>query len=168
MALPLSRIVVPSFERSLTALSTILAKAEAHATAKKIDPSVMLGLRLAPDMFALTRQVQVACDFAKGAAARLSGTENPAFADTETTFEALRERIAKTLAFVKSCPTAAMDGWADKDVTLKVRGQDVTMKGEPYLVHAVLPNFYFHMTAAYAILRANGVDIGKSDFLGQA
>ncbi len=167
MTLSLSNLAVPTFERSLVALSAILSKAEAHAAAKKIDPSVFLTARLAPDMFPLTRQVQIAADFAKGGTARLAGVEVPSYPDTETTFEALRARIDTTLAFVRSCSRTAIDAAGDKDVMLKMRGQEMTFKGAHYLVHLVLPNFYFHLTAAYAILRHNGVDVGKQDFIGQ-
>ena len=157
---------VPAFVQILTALSTILKKAAAHAEAKKIDPSVFINARIAPDMFPLSRQVQIATDHAKGAAARLAGVDVPSFADTETTFDELQARIAKTLDFVKGIKQSQYDGGFDRDVTLTIAGQKMTWKGGVYLHQFALPNFYFHVTAAYAILRHNGVEIGKRDFLG--
>jgi hypothetical protein len=112
--------------------------------------------------------VQIACDFAKGAVARLSGTENPAYEDKEATIEDLKARVAKTLAFIGSIPAAALDGSEQKTITMKIRGTEHSWPGETYLAHVVLPNFYFHLTTAYAILRHNGLDIGKNDFLGRA
>ena len=157
---------VPAFVQILTALSAILKKAAAHAEAKKIDPSVFINARIAPDMFPLSRQVQIATDHAKGAAARLAGVDVPSFADTETTFDELQARIAKTLDFVKGIKQSQYDGGFDRDVTLTIAGQKLTWKGGVYLHQFALPNFYFHVTAAYAILRHNGVEIGKRDFLG--
>jgi hypothetical protein len=158
---------IPVFEAVLNALSANLDKAEAHATTKKFEPSVLLGMRLAPDMFALTRQVQVACDQAKNGSARLAGVEPPKFEDNETTIAQLKERIAKTVAFVKGLDAKAIDASADREITFPLgptnKGQ---MKGDDYLNHFVLPNFYFHATAAYAVLRHAGVDVGKRDFLG--
>ncbi len=166
MTLSMYQASIPAFTQVLTALSGVLDKAEAHATAKKIDPAVLLATRLSPDMFPLSRQVQIACDFAKGTAARLSGVENPAYADTETSFADLRARIAKTVGFLGSVLAATIDGTEDKDITMKVGPQEMHFKGQPYLVNFALPNFYFHATTAYAILRANGVELGKGDFLG--
>lgn len=157
---------VPSFVAMLNALDAVLAKAAAHAEAKNIDPSVLLGSRLFPDMFPLSRQVQIACDFAKGTTARLAGMEVPVYEDNEKTFADLRVRIAKTLAFVTSLKPGQIDGSEERQVTLKVGGESMTFKGEPYLVGFALPNFYFHLTAAYAILRHNGVELGKRDYLG--
>ena len=157
---------VPAFVQILTALSAILKKAAAHAEAKKIDPSVFVNARIAPDMFPLSRQIQIATDHAKGASARLAGVDNPAFADTETTLDELQARIAKTLDFVKGLKQSQFDGGFDRDVTLTIAGQKMTWKGGVYLHQFALPNFYFHATAAYAILRHNGVEIGKRDFLG--
>ena len=157
---------VKVFQRSLTALDTILDKAGAHATAKGFDVAVLLGARLAPDMFALTRQVQIACDTAKGAAARLAGVEIPKHEDAETTLPELKARIAKTLAFVGSVPAAAFAGSEDREVTLTLRKQTVQMRGATYLFEHALPNLFFHITTAYAILRHNGVEIGKADYLG--
>lgn len=158
---------VPAFEQMLDALAGVLAKAEAHAGAKKIDPAVILGLRLFPDMFPLTRQVQIACDFAKNFAARLAGIEAPRFPDEEKTFEELQQRIRRTKDFLATLTPDQMADAATRDITFPIGGTSMTMKGEAYLRHFALPNFYFHMTAAYAILRANGVAIGKRDYMGQ-
>jgi uncharacterized protein len=166
MSLSMYEASIPQFQHMLTALSGVLDKAEAHATARKIDPAVLLATRLAPDMFPLSRQVQIACDFAKGTAARLAGIDNPNFADTEKSFPELRERIAKTAAFLATVTPTQIDGSETRDVTMKVGPQEMHFKGQPYLIGFALPNFYFHATSAYAILRANGVDLGKSDFLG--
>jgi hypothetical protein len=157
---------VPAFVQILTALSGILKKAAAHAEAKKIDPSVFITARIAPDMFPLARQVQIATDHAKGASARLAGVEVPSYPDTETTFDELQARITKTLDFIKGLKSAQFDGGFDRDVTLTLAGQKMNWKGNVYLYQFALPNFYFHATAAYAILRHNGVDVGKRDFLG--
>ncbi|WP_439498079.1 DUF1993 domain-containing protein [Bosea sp. (in: a-proteobacteria)] len=156
----------PGFIQTLTALSAVIDKALAQAETRKIQPEVLLSSRLAPDMLPFTRQIQLACDFVKNAAARVSGGENPKFPDEEKTFEELKERIAKTLAFVRSVDQAALDSGVGKDVTFP-RGQgQAVMKGEVYLTRFAVPNFYFHATTAYAILRENGFDIGKRDFLG--
>ncbi len=157
---------VPAFVQILTALSAILKKAVAHAETKKIDPAVFVNARIAPDMFPLSRQIQIATDHAKGASARLAGVDVPSYADTETTFDELQARIAKTLDFVKGLKQAQFDGGFDRDVTLTIAGQKMTWKGNVYLHQFALPNFYFHATAAYAILRHNGVEVGKRDFLG--
>ncbi len=163
----MSKASIPVFETVLNALSAILDKAEAHAGAKKFEPAVLLSMRLAPDMFALTRQVQAAVDQAKNGAARLAGVEPPKFEDTESTIAQLKERIAKTIAFLKTLDTKAIDASADREITFPLgptkKGQ---MQGDEYLNHFVLPNFYFHATSAYAILRHAGADIGKRDFLG--
>ena len=168
MTISMYQASVPVFTQTLTALSAVLAKADAHAANKKIAPGVLPGTRLCPDMFPLARQVQIACDFAKGTCARLAGVEVPSYADTETTFAELRERIAKTIAFIATIPAAQIDGSEDRDISLKVGPQDMHFKGLPYLVSFSLPNFYFHATTAYAILRANGVELGKMDFLGMS
>lgn len=157
---------VPVFTQYLTSLSALLTKAASHAEAKKIDPLVLTGARIAPDMFPLQRQVQIATDHAKGACARLAGIEVPSFADTETSFPELQARIAKTLEFVKSLKPAQFEGSAERDVTLTIAGQKITWKGNIYLNHFALPNFYFHATTTYAILRHNGVEVGKRDFMG--
>jgi len=166
MAQTMSKASLPVFETILNALSANLDKAEAYSTVKKIDPSVLLVMRLAPDMFALTRQVQVVCDQAKNGAARLAGVEPPKFEDNETNIAQLKERIAKTIAFLKGLDTKAIDASAERDITFPLGQSKGQMRGDDYLNHFVLPNFYFHATAAYAILRHAGVDVGKRDFLG--
>jgi hypothetical protein len=147
-------------------LSHFLDKAQARAEAKKYDPQVLVDYRLAPDMLPLRKQVQIACDAAKNGLARLSGVEAPKFDDTETTFAELKERIRKTIAYLDSVPRDKVDGCEDKDITFPV-GRDATrtMKGEAYLLHWAYPNLFFHVTTAYAILRHNGVELGKSDYL---
>ena len=166
MAISMYQISIPVFTRVLNNLSAILNKTAAHAEAKKIDPSVFINSRLAPDMFPLARQIQIATDAVKGCAARLAGIEIPSFPDTETSFPELQERIAKTVAFLNSVTEAQLEGSDSKTVTLKVRGNDVELKGLAYLNGFVLPNLYFHVTTAYAILRHNGVELGKGDYLG--
>jgi hypothetical protein len=157
---------VPAFLQMLKNLSAILDKAEAFATEREIEPDVLLNWRLASDMFPLVRQVQIAADFAKGTTARLAGAEVPKYADDETTFAALKARMAKTVKFVEGFKPKDIDGSETRDITLTVGGQDMHFKGEPYLVHFALPNFYFHATTAYNILRRCGVEIGKRDFIG--
>lgn len=166
MSSNLHQASVGVFVQYLTSLSTILAKAAAHAEAKKIDPAVFVNARIAPDMFPLARQVQIATDHAKGASARLAGVEVPSFTDTESTFPELQQRITKTLDFIKTLKPAQFDGAADRDVTLTLAGQKHTWKGNIYLSHFALPNFFFHATTTYNILRHNGVEVGKRDFLG--
>ena len=167
MSLSMSAASLPVFETGLNALSGVLDKTDAHAAAKKIDASVLLGSRLSPDMFSLTRQVQVACDQAKNGSARLAGVEPPAYEDKETTIAQLKERIAKTLAYVKTLDAKKIDASADREITFPLGATNKGhMKGTDYLTQFVLPNFYFHLTAAYAILRHCGVEIGKRDFLG--
>ena len=167
MSFSMSKASVPALETGLNALSGLLDKAQAFATARKIDPSVLLNSRLAPDMFALTRQVQIAGDLAKNGMSRLAGVEPPRFEDNETTIDQLKARIAKTVAHLKSLDSAKIDAAADREITFPLgptnKGQ---MKGDDYLNHFILPNVYFHLTAAYAILRHLGVEIGKTDFLG--
>ncbi len=160
------QISVPVFIRQLNNLSAILKKAEEHALAKKIEPEVFINARLAPDMFPLSRQVQIATDGVKGCAARLAGVEVPSYPDTEKTFPELQARIAKTIEFLKTFNAKQIDGSEERKVTLKLRGQDTTFSGQPYLLNFVLPNLYFHITTTYAILRHNGLDIGKKDFIG--
>jgi hypothetical protein len=157
---------VPVFAKTLGNLSAILDKAAAHAEAKKIDPSVLLAARLYPDMFPLTKQVQVACDFAKGTVARLAGEEPPKYDDNETTIEALKARIARTVDYVQGFQAARFAGAEERDVQMKIRDQTLSFKGLPYLAHMALPNFFFHATTAYDILRHNGVELGKRDFIG--
>ena len=157
---------IPYYTRSLTALSKILDKAEAHAEAKKLKPDVLPQQRLIADMLPLRAQVMIACDHAKGAAARLSGTENPVFADDETTLPELRARIAKTIAFMATIPANAFDTVDGNTITIKSGGTDRSFPAPQYYFGYSIPNFYFHMATAHCILRANGVDVGKSDFMG--
>lgn len=165
MSISMYQASVPSLLQTLNALSKILVKAETDAAERKIDPAVLLGYRLAPDMFNLIRQVQVASDFGKNTTARLAGQEPPKYEDTEKTIGELKARIAKTIAFVESFKPAAIDGSEGREITIPVGGQPKTFKGQDYLVNFALPNFYFHATAAYAILRHCGVKLGKRDFL---
>ena len=166
MPLSMSQASIAIYAQQLNSLSALLDKAAEHCRAKGVNPSELIEARLAPDMFPFSRQVQVATDQAKGATARLSGQEIPKFEDTETTFDELKARIAKTLDFIKSVPASAIDGSEERDVTLTVGGQPRTIKGQRYLVHNSLPNFFFHITTAYDILRHKGVEIGKRDYLG--
>ncbi|TFW02980.1 DUF1993 domain-containing protein [Oxalobacteraceae bacterium OM1] len=160
---------IPALKQGLAALDKILTKAETHATEKKIDPNALLQARLFPDMFALARQVQLTSDFAKGIAARLAGVENPSYADTETTFVELHERIAKTLAFIDTVPAAKIDGSEGREIVLMPgTPRERKLDGQSYLVNYALPQFYFHLTTAYALLRHNGIEIGKRDFLNAA
>jgi len=168
MPISMYKASVPVFTQYLTALAAILKKAADHAAARKIEPSVLVGARLAPDMFALARQVQIATDHAKGAAARLSGSEIPSYPDTEASFDELQARIKKTLDYIAGVKPEAMEGSDDKEIVLTIRGQDYPFSGTDYLLNFALPNFFFHVTTAYAILRHNGVEIGKWDFLGAA
>lgn len=157
---------VPVFKQILTSLSAILEKAEAHAAEKKIEPAALLQARLYPDMFPLLRQVQVACDFAKGASARLGGVDVPRYDDTEQSFAELRSRIATTLSFIDSVPRDGLEASADRDITTGSGEKAKHFKGQVYLMHYALPHFYFHATTAYAILRHNGIEVGKKDFIG--
>ncbi|MFB4368689.1 MULTISPECIES: DUF1993 family protein [unclassified Pseudomonas] len=166
MPLSMHSITIPVFTRQLTNLSTILGIAAANAEARKIEQSVLLGSRLAPDMFPLSRQVQIACDTVKSAAALLAGVEVPSHADDETSFAELQARIAKTLEFVQGIRAAQLDGSEDRTVTLKRRDKETHFQGLAFLQDHVLPNLYFHITTTYAILRHNGVELGKRDFLG--
>src|SRR5262245_352326 len=166
MTISMSQASAPRFARMLKNLSAILAKAQAHCEARKIDPLVLTGGRLYPDMFPLSRQVQIACDAAKGAVARLAGVEIPKHEDTEKTFEELQARIQKTLDFMATVKPAQLDGSEEKEIVLKLRGQDQAFKGMQYLLAFAWPNFYFHVATSYNILRHNGVELGKADFLG--
>jgi uncharacterized protein len=157
---------VPQFQRMLSNLETILKKALEYAEAKKIDPSVLINARLFPDMFPLVKQVQITCDFAKGASARLAGVEVPKFEDNETSFEQLEARIAATQQFIGTLTEAQFNGAEVRPIHIKVGAKDFNFVGSEYLAGFVLPNFYFHLTTAYAILRHNGVDIGKWDYMG--
>ena len=158
---------VPAFLQILGSLSANLGKAEAHATAKKIAPEVLLGARLYPDMLPLSRQVQLVCDFAAKTCARLAQSEVPATPDTEKSFDELKQRLAKTMDYVKAFKPAQFDGAEGRDVSFPAGpGNTMTMKGQQYLSHFAFPNFYFHAATAHGILRHNGVEIGKRDFLG--
>jgi hypothetical protein len=163
----MSNASIPVFEISLDALSVLLDKAAAYCEGKKIDPAALLNTRLFPDMFTLTRQVQSACDQAKNGSARLAGIDPPRYEDNETTIAELKARIAKTLAFVKTLDVKKIDASADREITFPLGSTNKGhMKGADYLNHFVLPNFYFHLTTAYDILRHCGVEIGKRDFFG--
>ena len=166
MSITMHTASVPVFVRMLGNLGTWLDKAEAHAQAKKFDPAVYLGARLAPDMLPFTKQIQIACDGAKFGVSRLAGVEAPKFDDNEASISELRERVRATIAFIQSVPASKIDATEDKDVTIPRRDGPMTLKGEFYLKHYVMPNFYFHLTTAYALLRHNGVELGKADYLG--
>ena len=167
MSLSMYQASVPVFIRALTNLSAILKKGEAYAQAKKIDPAVLVNARLYPDMFPLTRQVQIASDTAKGCASRLAGQEPPSYPDNEQTFAELHARIDKTIAHLKSLKPAQIDGSEERAIELKMRDRTLHLKGQEYLFERSLPNLFFHVTTAYDILRHNGVEIGKKDFLGE-
>ncbi len=166
MALSMYQASVPAYTQMLKTLSAVLKKAEAHAEAKKIDPSIFVNARLYPDMAPLARQIQIATDQVKGGLSRLAGTEPPSWSDTETTFEELQARIKKALDFAASMKPEQIDGSEGRDIVLKVGGNDMPFKGQVFLINFSLPNFYFHVVTAYDILRHNGVEIGKRDFLG--
>lgn len=166
MSLSMYQASIPVFLRAMRNLSAILDKAVAHAEAKNFAPEVLINARLAPDMFPLARQVQSVSDAAKGCAARLAGIEVPSYPDTETTFPELQERLAKTVKFLESIAPKQIDGSEERPVVLKMRSGEMRFTGQTYLLSFVLPNFFFHMTTAYDILRHNGVEIGKLDFLG--
>ncbi|HZA67760.1 MAG TPA: DUF1993 domain-containing protein [Geminicoccaceae bacterium] len=166
MPISMYQASVPAFLQMLNSLSANLDKAEVFAAERKIDPAVLLGWRLAPDMFALARQVQIATDHAKGCCARLAGVEVPKYSDDETTFAELRARIGRTIDFVQSFEASDIDGSEERDITLTAGTRELRFKGQQYLVGFALPNFYFHVTTAYAILRHCGIPIGKRDFLG--
>lgn len=167
MAISMYLVSVPVFVKTLGNLAAILDKGATFAAARKVDPSVLLGYRLAPDMLNLTRQVQIAADHAKRAAARLAGIEPPVYEDNEASFADLKTRIDKTLAFINTLKPGQIDGSEARDITLKIGGANQTLSGQTYLLHNALPNFFFHVTTAYAILRHCGVEIGKKDFIGQ-
>jgi len=167
MAISMYQVSVPLFLKTLGNLSAILDKGAAFATEKKVDPSVLLGYRLAPDMLNLTSQVQNVADHAKRAVARLAGIEAPVYEDKETSFADLKARIDKTVAFINTVKPAQIDGSETREIKMKAGGTDRTFTGQAYLLHHALPNFFFHTTTAYAILRHCGVNIGKRDFIGQ-
>ncbi len=168
MSLSMYQASVPAFILGLTNLSAIIDKAAAHAKEKNIDDSVFVNSRIFPDMFPFSKQVQIACDMAARGAARLAGAEIPSFPDTETTFAELKERVAKAKAFVEKFTPAQIDGSEAKDISFNVAGKyDMKFTGQAFLTTWALPNFYFHITIAYAILRHNGIDVGKMDYLGK-
>lgn len=166
MSLSMYDASVPALLQGLKGLKTVLAKAAAHAEARKIEPNALLQARLYPDMFTLVRQVQIATDFAKGAAGRLAGAELPVFEDVETSFGDLQARVARAAAFIEALEAPAFEGSETREVSLNRRGQVVSYTGKDYLLLQALPNFWFHVTAAYAILRHNGVELSKSDYMG--
>ena len=157
----------PVFNQLLGGLSACIDKAAAHCETKKIDPSVLINDRLIADMLPFSKQIQIACDQARGGMARLAGVDVPKAEDTETTFAQLKTRIETTLAFINSITASQLAGAEDREVVLQMRAGPTTFKGLTYIQHFVLPNFYFHVTTAYNILRHNGVDIGKRDYLGK-
>ncbi len=166
MPLSMYQASVPVFLQGLKNLAAILDKAAGQAAERKIDPAVLLNDRLAPDMFPLVRQVQIASDHAKGAPARLAGIDVPKFEDVEKSFDDLQQRLARVTEFVKSISPAQIDGSEEREITLPIGGQSMAFMGQAYLLHFALPNFYFHLTTAYAILRHKGIVIGKRDFIG--
>lgn len=168
MTISMYQASVPVFIRMLNNLKSILAKGAAHAEAKKFDAAVLVNGRLAPDMFALARQVQIATDIIKGCPPRLAGVEVPKYEDNETTMSELIARIDKTVAFLKTFKPEQIDGSEEKAIVLKSPRGEMNFTGQNYLLHFVLPNLYFHITTAYNILRHNGVEIGKMDYLGQS
>lgn len=166
MSLTMYSCSIPVFVRSLHNLSAILQKAVTYATTKDIEESVLINARLYPDMFALARQVQIACDVSKGAGARLSGIEAPKHEDNESTFEELEQRIRKTIEFLESIPEDKINGTEVKEIALQAGPMELKFNGSTFLSVWALPNLYFHVTTAYNILRHNGLEIGKLDFLG--
>jgi uncharacterized protein len=167
MAISMYSASVPLFRQLLDSLSAVLDKGEAFAAAKKIDETVLTGWRLAADMLPMRRQVQIASDTAKGAAARLAGVEIPSFADDETNFAELKARVARTIDFLGTIRPEQIDGSEEREIVLKMRTRELTFTGQRYLLHWAIPNFTFHCTTAYDILRLNGVEIGKAGFIGQ-
>lgn len=166
MSMSMYAASVPVLRQILGSLAAVLVKAEAHADLKKIDPDALLQARLYPDMFPLLRQVQLVTDFAKGMAARLGGVEVPRYEDVEQDFAGLQARLEKTLAFIDTVPREAIDEGAERDVVIGAGASERHFKGQAYLLHYALPNFYFHAATAYDILRHNGVELGKRDFIG--
>ncbi|MBK9625260.1 MAG: DUF1993 domain-containing protein [Rhodocyclaceae bacterium] len=166
MTISMYAALIPVLKSNLQSLAALLKKGEAHATSAAFEPSVLLSSRLFPDMFALTQQVQIATDQAKGSAARLSGSEIPKFDDNETTFAELDARITKTIAFLDTIRADQIDGSEERDIVVKAGPMTLNFKGQAYLTTWVYPNFFFHMTTAYNILRHNGVVLSKRDFLG--
>ncbi len=168
MALSMYQASVPVFSQQLTAMAKILAKADAHAEARKYDQKALIQARLFPDMLPLSAQIQIASDAAKGAAARLAGVDVPSWEDNEGTLKQLQERCIKTEKYLATFKPEQIDGSEEREVILKIGGNPVPFKGQQYLLGFAIPNFYFHITTAYALLRHCGVEIGKRDFLGAA
>ena len=166
MTVSMFQASIPPFVRALTNLASILEKGLAHARARKIDEAVLLNSRLFPDMFPLVRQVQIATDTARSGAGRLAGAEFPAYEDKETTFEELAARIQNTVTYLQTLQPAQIDGSEDKTISWQSRSSTKSMQGHPYLFNHLLPNIHFHVTTAYNILRHNGIEVGKKDFLG--
>lgn len=167
MSLSMHAASVPVFQQMLTALGGVLAKADAHASERKIDPAALLQARLFPDMFPLARQVQIACDFATSVPARLAGAEVPSYDDTETGFAGLQQRIAATLAFIGGLDAAQFEGSENREIVLRPgTPKERRIGGQAYLTAYGLPQFFFHVTTAYALLRHNGIEIGKKDYMG--
>jgi len=166
MAISMYQASIPQFTKMLTNLSNILKKGEEFASAKSIDSKALIEGSLAPDMFPLSKQVQIACDQVKNGMARLAGVEPPKFEDNETTFAQLQERVAKTIAFANTLKPAQIDGTEAKEIKFSIKEWSFEFVGEQYLLTWIIPNFYFHITTAYAILRHNGVEVGKMDYLG--
>lgn len=167
MTISMYQASAPVFARMLANLAAVVDKAAKHAEARKIEPAVLVNARLYPDMFPFARQVQIATDHAKGCVARLAGQEPPAYEDRETTFPELIERINRTLAFVKGFTATQIDGSEGREITLQMRAGPLVVKGQQYLLNMAMPNFYFHVVTAYDILRHNGVEVGKRDYIGQ-
>ena len=165
MKISVHAVSVDPLAHALANLSHLLEKGHAHAAARKYDPALLLAARLTPDMFPLTRQVQIATDMSKYGVARLAGVEAPKFEDKEQTFEELRARIARTVDFIKGVPASALEGSEERTITVALRDRTLEFKGLDYLVRWVIPNAFFHVTTAYAILRQSGFDVGKNDFL---
>ena len=165
MKISVHAVSVDLLANTLANLSHLLEKGHAHAVARKYDPALLLAARLAPDMFPLSRQVQIACDMSKFGVSRLAGVEAPKFEDKEQTFEELRARIARTIDFIKGVPAGALEGSEDRTIKVPLRDRTLEFKGLEYVVRWVIPNALFHVTTAYAILRQGGVEVGKNDFL---
>jgi hypothetical protein len=166
MSLSMYQASIPVFDRALNNLAVVLGKGAAHAKSRAIDPAVLLDMRLAPDMFPLLRNVQIVTDLVKACPARLAGLEPPSWADEESTFEQLDARIHRAVDYLAEYSPQQIDGTEDRTVNLKIRGEPMTLTGQNYLLHFVLPNVFFHATTSYAILRHAGVELGKRDFLG--
>ena len=166
MTISMYQASVPVFIRMPTSLNVVLAKGAAHAQAKKIDESVLLNARLSPDMFPLTKQVHIATDFARGTGARLAGAEMPSYEDKETTFAEPTDRVDRTIAYLKTLKPAQIDGSEAREIVRPVRGEPKKFTGINYLLQYAMPHFYFHVVTAYDVLRHNGIEVGKGDYIG--